>query len=236
LEPAKRVGEQRPTIRRKSVNRQPVIETVKKRTKMETIINTMPGYRLNDYMLVLTPHEELRSRIQQVKKEFSEKYSCAQALWGKPHLMLARFTQYEMMEERVLNRFKAISMGFRPFKAELKDFGSYPSHTIFINMTTREPVRELLKEIRESQRILKPDNEHKPYFSDDPQISIAGKLLPWQYEKGWIEYSHRHFTGRFMAESMLLLKRRPGTKAWQIVERLGFQNLPVSTRQGELFI
>jgi hypothetical protein len=34
---------------------------------------------------------------------------------------------------------------------------------------------------------------------------------------------------------MMLLKRRSGDKAWQIVERLAFQNLPVATRQGELF-
>ncbi len=202
---------------------------------METFIQTMPGYRLNEYMLVLAPHEELRTRIQQIKKDFSEKYKCQRALWGKPHLMLARFSQYEMMEERVLSRLKSISMGFPPFKVELKDFGSYPSHTIFINVTSREPVRELLREIREAQRILKPDIEHKPYLTDDPQITVASKLLPWQYESGWLEYSNRHFTGRFMADSMLLLKRRQGDKAWQIVERLEFQNLPVAIKQGELF-
>jgi 2'-5' RNA ligase len=202
---------------------------------METLIQTMPGYRFNEYMLVLSPHEELRKKIQQVKKEFAEKYKCPQALWNKPHLMLARFTQYEMMEEWILNRLKSIAMGFYPVKMELKDFGSYPSHTIFINVISREPVRNLIREIRESQRLLKPDNEHKPYFTDDPHLLIASKLAPWQYESGWQEYANRHFTGRFIAESMLLLKRRSGEKAWQIVERLSFQNLPVAVRQGELF-
>jgi len=65
---------------------------------------------------------------------------------------------------------------------------------------------------------------------------VARKLLPWQYEKGWLEYSHRHFTGRFIADSMLLLKRRMGERAYQIVQRLEFMNLPVSTKQGELFV
>ena len=31
---------------------------------------TMPGYRVYEYLLVLNPHEELRNRIMQVKKEF----------------------------------------------------------------------------------------------------------------------------------------------------------------------
>jgi len=53
--------------------------------------------------------------------------------------------------------------------------------------------------------------------------------LPWQYEKGWLEYSNRSFTGRFIADGMLLLKRRAGDMAWQIAERFAFQNLPVAT-------
>ena len=202
---------------------------------MDTLIQTMPGYRLNEYMLVLSPHEELRKKIQGVKKEFAEKYKCPQAVWGKPHMMLARFTQYEMMEERITHRLKAIAMGFHPVKIEMKDFGSYPTHSIIINVISREPVKDLIREIRESQRLLKPDNDHKPYFTDDPHILVAGKLAPWQYENGWLEYAHRHFTGRFIASDMMLLKRRTGDKAWQIVERLAFQNLPVSIKQGELF-
>jgi hypothetical protein len=202
---------------------------------METLIQNMPGYRFNEYMLVLSPHEELRKKIQGIKKDFAEKFKCPQAVWSRPHLMLVRFTQYEMMEERIMSRLKAIAMGFHPVKVELKDFGSYPAHTVFINVISREPVRALLREIRESQRLMKPDNDHKPYFTDEPHMIIASKLAPWQYESGWKEYSGHHFTGRFIADSMMLLKRRTGEKAWQIAERFAFQNLPVAIKQGELF-
>lgn len=192
--------------------------------------------RLSEYMLVLSPHEELRNRIIQVRNEFSETYQAPVALGGKPHLALARFTQLEMLEERIVNRLKTVGMGYHPFKVELKDFGSYPSHTLYINVTTKEPIQNLVREIKESQRLMKLDNEHKPHFIEDPQMTIARKLLPWQYEKGWLEYSHRHFTGRFIADSMLLLKRRAGDKAYQIAQRFEFMNLPVSTKQGELFV
>ncbi len=200
-----------------------------------SIINHLPGYHLNDYMLVVAPHEELRKRILTVKKEFAEKYACPQALWGKPHMLLSRFSQMEMMEERILQRMRITAMGFYPLKIELKDFASYPTHSIIIQILSREPVKDLIREIKESQRLLKPDNDHKPYFTEDPHILISSKLAPWQYEKGWLEYSHRHFTGRFIADGMLLLKRRAGEKAWQILERLEFQNLPVAVKQGDLF-
>jgi len=202
---------------------------------MKDIVQLMPGYKVNEYLLVLSPHEELRNRIIQVKKEFHENYPNSQALWGKPHLTLVRFSQLEMLEDRIVNRFKTVAMGYHPIKIELKDFGSFPAHTIFIQVTTKEPIRNLVREFRETQRLLKLDNDHKPHFIDEPNFIIARKLLPWQYEKGWLEYSNRHFTGRFIADSMLLLKRRQGDKAWQILQRFEFMNLPVSTKQGELF-
>jgi 2'-5' RNA ligase len=189
----------------------------------------------NEYLLILSPHEDLRDKIQQVKKDFYNAYQAPTALGGKPQVTLLKFTQLALMEERIVQRLRAIAMGFCPFKVELKDFGSFPSHTIFINVTSKLPIRGLVHEIRDVQRLMKPDKEHKPHFIDEPYIPIARKLLPWQYEQGWLEYSNKRFTGRFIADGMLLLKRREGEMAWQIAERLAFQNLPVSTRQGQLF-
>ena len=203
---------------------------------MKINIQSIPGCRINEYMLVLNPHEELRNKIAKVRNEFSETYKNSAALIGKPHIALVRFTQLEMMEERVVNRLKVVGMGFQPFKVSLKDYGSFPSHTIFINVTSKLPINNLVREIREAQRLMKLDNEHKPHFIDEPFIAIGRKLLPWQYEKGWLEFSHRQFTGRFIADNMLLLKRRMGDRAWQIAQRFEFMNLPVTTKQGELFV
>ncbi|HET9278985.1 MAG TPA: 2'-5' RNA ligase family protein [Flavitalea sp.] len=202
---------------------------------MKTIIQTIPGYRTNEYSLVLSPHEELWQKILKLKKEFAEKYKAPTAIWGKPHLTLVRFQQIEMMEERIVNRLKTVSMGYHPFKVELRDFGSFPSHSIYINVTSKLPIQNLVKEIRSAQQLMKMDKEHKPHFLDEPHFAIARKLVPWQYEKAWLEYSQRQFTGRFIADAMLLLKRREGDKAYQIAQRFEFMNLPVTTKQGELF-
>jgi 2'-5' RNA ligase len=227
----------------------------------------------NEYQLILSPHEELCSRIWQIKTAFSEAFQ-TQSVGGKPNLTILRFTQLALMEERIVQRLRTIAMGYCPFKVELKDFGSLPTHSIFIQVTSKLPIRSLVKEIRDLQRLMKLDKEHKPYFVEEPNMLIARNLLPWQYEKAWLEYSNKHFTGRFIADGMLLLRRRyndapsdkphtrqhndgpsvkphtrqhndgpsvkPHTrlrsdKAWQIAERFAFQNLPVNTRQGELF-
>ncbi len=203
---------------------------------MKTIINTIPGYRVYEYLLVLSPHEELWNRIMKVKEDFATEYKSDHARWGKPQIALANFEQYSMMEDRILNRLKTVAMGFPPFKVELKDFGSFPSHTIYINVTSKLPVQNLVKEIRsEGQQIMKLNADHKPHFIMEPHLTIARQLKPWQYEKGWLAYSNKHFTGRFIANEMTLLKRPVDEMKYHIAAKFEFQNLPVTTKQGELF-
>ena len=203
---------------------------------METIINTIPGYQVYEYLLILSPHEELWNRIMKVKEDFATEYKTDFAKWGKPHITLVNFLQYEMMEERIINRLRTVAMGYPPFKVELKDFGSFPSHTIYINVTSKLPIQNLVKEIRtDGQRLMKLNDDKKPHFIMEPHLTIARKLKPWQYEKGWLEYSNKHFTGRFIADTMTLLKRPAGEMKYHLAQRFDFQNLPVTTKQGELF-
>ncbi|HMR91418.1 MAG TPA: 2'-5' RNA ligase family protein [Chitinophagaceae bacterium] len=203
---------------------------------MEKVINSIPGYRVYEYLLVLSPHEELWNKIMKVKDEFATAYDQEQARWGKPHVTLVSFIQYAMMEERLVNRLRTVAMGTTPFKVELKDFGSFPAHTIYINVLSKVPVQTLIKNIRhETQRLMKLNEDNKPHFILEPHLTIARRLQPWQYEKGWQEYSHRSFTGRFIADSVTLLRRPVGELKYQAVRRFAFQNMPVRTKQGELF-
>jgi 2'-5' RNA ligase len=203
---------------------------------MQPDIVSIPGYKVNEYLLIVRPHDELWNKIVDIKKEFSEKYEAPQAKWGQPHLTLVKFVQFEMMEPKILNRLKNLAMAQYPFKIELRDFGSFPSHTVYINVTTKVPLQNLVKEIRQdAQRLMKLDPNDKPYFIMEPHLTISRKLKPWQYEKSWEEYNTRHFTGRFIADEMILLKRPQGELKYGRVARLPFENLPVGVKQGELF-
>src|SRR5947208_4160247 len=101
---------------------------------MNNNLLSLPGYRMCEYLLVLQPHEELWNKIAQVKNDFFNHYQADSAKWGKPHITLVKFAQLQMMEERIVNRLKMIGMAMPAFKVELKDFGSFPSHTIYINV------------------------------------------------------------------------------------------------------
>ncbi|MBL7739756.1 MAG: 2'-5' RNA ligase family protein, partial [Chitinophagaceae bacterium] len=124
----------------------------------------LPGYKVNEYLLVLNPHEELRNKIMQVKKDFYEKYEASTAIGGKPHITLVNFVQYSMMEERLMNRLRIVAMGTTPIKVELRDYGSFPSHTIYINVVSKMPIQGVVKNIRhEAQRLMKLNDDNKPH-------------------------------------------------------------------------
>lgn len=209
----------------------------------------IPGYKYNEYVLVLNPNKDLQDKIMQMKKDFSEKHKVKTAFYSKPQISLVNFVQFEMMEERLINRLKTIAMGYRAFTVELSGFGSIPSHTIFINVTSKQQVQNLTKELKSAQQLMFLNKSHKPHFINDSNLIIARKLLPWQYEKGWLEYSQQDFSGRFIADGMSLYKRQlkshnhhiqqpdenHSAQNYQLVQRFEFKNLPVQVRQGDLF-
>jgi 2'-5' RNA ligase len=187
-----------------------------------------------EYLLVLQPHEALWNEIKSVKEKFAINYSCENARKGLPHITLIRFKQVQATENRIRQSLRNIAKMLLPFKVELKNFGSFPSHTIYIAIVSKVPIMNAVKALRQPQKFMKLDKDNKPYFITEPHLTIARKLQPWQYEKGWLEYEHEHFHGRFIADHALLLKRKPG-EYYRPVEKFLFQGEKEEITQGELF-
>jgi 2'-5' RNA ligase len=203
---------------------------------MQNEISSIPGYHVFEYLLVLNPHEELQNQLNGIKKEFAKKYKAPLASETKPHLSLVNFLSYQMTQERLLNRIGSIAMGITPFKIELSGFGSLPSHTIHANITTKVPIQNLVRELKSATQLMTLNKENKPHFIEGSHLTICRKLKPWQFEQAWLEYSHRHFSGRFIADGLTLLRRPAGETGYQLMMRFEFQALPVIAKQGSLFM
>ncbi|HSB91667.1 MAG TPA: 2'-5' RNA ligase family protein [Flavitalea sp.] len=201
---------------------------------MEQLIQLMPGYRLHEYQLAIIPHEDLRRRIQDARNDFAERFQLARPWQGPVHLMLVRFRQVEMLEDKLQQALKAIIMGIRPFKIGIDGYRSSPSHSIHLNVITGSVVMDLVKQLKQAGRIMR-SAENEPHWIQEPTISIANKLLPWQYEQGWANYRQRSFTAAFMADELVLLKKTGSANRLQVVSRFECLDMPVLTKQGELF-
>lgn len=194
----------------------------------------LPGHRLYEYLLVIDPHETLRQKIEKNRQALMEKYHILQPQTGRPNVSLVRFTSLQMMEEKIIQRLQLVAMAEKPFVIELQDYGSYPMHAIFIRIANQPRVLQLIKNLKQARRLMKAAGDD-PHFLLDPHIALAGRIPKEKYLEAMKEYGHKKFTGRFVADAMLLLRRPKNEKRYQIVKRFEFECLPVSTAQGVLF-
>lgn len=171
---------------------------------------------VNDYLLIIQPNNDVKEKVNALKKSFAEKYECPQALHSKPHLTLLRFMQYAMNEKNIVRKLESLVNKHSSFMVSLNDFASFPTHTIYVNVETKNNIIDLVKSLKPAQAFLKYDKEHKPHFITTPHLTIARKLLSWQYEKGWLELSNTHFNASFMVNDILLLKRNIEQKHYTV--------------------
>ncbi|WP_114792093.1 2'-5' RNA ligase family protein [Niabella yanshanensis] len=189
-----------------------------------------------EYLLLIEPRKDLSDAITEIKKAFYNRYKTQEALKGKPHLTLVNYKQYTSFESRIVQKLRTISVRLSPIAIDLQDYGSFPSHTIYINVVSRSTVQNLVKNIRTHlQGLMKMDKDNKPHFIMEPHITIARRLKPWQYEQGWLDYSHQSFSGRFIANTMVLLRRETPDQKYELVHRFEFQGMAVGASQAVLF-
>ena len=189
----------------------------------------------SEYLLVLQPHDALWDEIKSIKEKFKAGYKFDGISIGLPHITLAMFKQYPATENRIVNALRNNARTLSPFKVELKDFGSFPTHTIYINIVSKVPIVNAVKTLRQNaQTFMKIDKDNKPFFITEPHLTIARRLQPWQYEKGWLEYQHADFHGRFIADHALLLKRKAG-EFYKPVEKFMFEGIKEQVTQTALF-
>ena len=188
-----------------------------------------------EYLLVLQPHVALWDEIKFIKEKFKTDYKFEGITIGLPHITLAMFKQYPATENRIVNALRNNAKTLSPFKVELKDFGSFPTHTIYINIVSKVPVMTAVKTLRQNaQTFMKIDKDNKPFFITEPHLTIARRLQPWQYEKGWLAFQQADFHGRFIADHALLLKRKAG-EYYKQVEKFMFEGMKEAVTQTALF-
>jgi len=187
-----------------------------------------------EYVIIINPSDALRNKIVRIKEDIHLKYNENILLNTRPNIRLVKFFNWEKTEDRLIDHLKLTAMEMPPFKVSLKDYGSFPSHTLFINVISKAPFQMLTSNLRRLRPLIKSPVA-EPNFAGDFYIPLAVKLSLPQYEKIWKDYRSRRFTGHFIADSILLLKRDERNKNYQIAGRFEFMNLPVSPKQGELF-
>lgn len=194
----------------------------------------LPDYRINEYRLVIPLADALQEKIHRLRTTLHERHKVKLPFELKPSLTILKCHAFEKIEPRLLERLQQVAMGCNPFKVELQDFSAYPSHTIYVDVRTRSPFHELVKDLKKAKWLMNIP-QHEPHFIPEPHLIIAQRLKPMEFIRMWMECEHTPFSGRFVADAMLLLRRSPISKRYEVVRRMEFMSLPQDIKQGELF-
>lgn len=206
---------------------------------LETVMPTlsaMPGYRLNQYRLILLPQEDLAWRILQQRRMLVAKFPEVRVAFTRPYIALADFMQYEMKEERLQHRLRCAAMAQHAFRIQLRGFEMQPQGQLSVAVEDPTPIKNLIGQVRfEARRLMKLNEHTKPHFAKDPVLPLAFRIPEDQMEQVSHAYEGKRFEGKILADAMLLLKKPQGQVQWQIAGRYEFMNLPVTAQQGCLF-
>ena len=196
----------------------------------------LPGYDVYEYFLILSLPLALQNEVITLREDFHKSFDTHHKIKGRPSLALALFLQYETMEEKISRMLQQVASFFPPLDITLKNFGSFPTHSIYIAVEINSTVYSLVKDIRtNSKGILQVNKETKPMIMVQPHIGIVRKLNPHIYEQSWQKYQDATFSGFFVAKEMILLRRPSHEHKWQRVNTFEFQNRTLPSTQGKLF-
>lgn len=187
-----------------------------------------------EYLLLLNIPDVVEEKINRIKDIFYDKYKNKNAL-NKPHITLNTFVQYATCEMRLIDRLHYVAKTYDPFNININGFSSFPTHTIYVNVSSRLPVLELVRNLRiNTQHYMKAEKIFKPFFTNLPHVTISKGLTNEQYENAWKWLQHQHFSASFISAEMRLLKRKPKEK-YSLVERFFFEKKIIQPIQGLLF-
>ncbi|RYY17446.1 MAG: hypothetical protein EOO04_25400 [Chitinophagaceae bacterium] len=196
----------------------------------------LPGYVVYEYFLIISLPRSLQEDIIRLRQDFHTKFETHHKIKGRPSLALALFLQYGTMQERVVDLFQRVAAFFAPVEVKLKDFGSFPKHSIHVAVEENSPLSMLGKNIRsQAKGLMQVNKETKPMITIEPHIGIARKLKPDVFEQSWRGYKEATFNYCFIAGEMILLRRLTHDDGWQLVKAFEFRDKALPSTQGKLF-
>ena len=192
-------------------------------------MNGKHEYQTSEYQLMLYPNEHIVESIREIRQNFFEQYKLP-VLKSAPFIRLAYFKSATLKETMLIKKCGMVATRMAPFTVNLQQFGTYPTHTLYIQVVAQVALAQLIRELKNLNPFIA-----EPFFANQFVIPISQKINPEKYEQIKIEYAHRHYTGSFIAGNFSLLKKTGTGNYFRKVADFQFVNTHIETIQGQLF-
>jgi 2'-5' RNA ligase len=175
-----------------------------------------------EYLLIISPDEKVNHELLALKERFKVKYHCTHSSILKPHLTLVSFLQTDLSDKQIKDGLRYVSKSYRPFTLHLNKIDGFETHSIYVSLTNKNQVVEILNELRvRFRKLYQFDSKYQPSFAANPHITIARNMSDIQYYTAMKDWENTVIDQSFEVAFMSLLKRAIGSR-YQEVEKFHF--------------
>lgn len=177
------------------------------------------------YFIAILPPDNIAARVQEVKKEFVNKYNSEEAYNNPPHFtLIAPFKIPEKTEETIIPQLIFFAEDQKSFTVNLSGFNHFRDDVIYIDVADHSPMRTLHGNLIEhlQNEMGFSDKTARPK-SLTPHMTVAYRdLTSENFQKAWKEFKNRPFDYSFEVNSITLLKH--DYTQWQSFYKFKFGN------------
>ena len=174
---------------------------------------------VNEYRLIIDPPAAVKQKILALQEIIEAQNGGTVSKLQSPFIFLATFQQAEEEELQMTDALYSIALGFMPFKVHLKNFKPLDGNEVYIAIEDQRPLELLHTKLKTAKNCMQQER-----FNQLPRISLSRNLPPILFEQSWRLVEEKTFSATFIASAMLLLKKMPGFRSWQVLKHLEFQN------------
>jgi 2'-5' RNA ligase len=183
------------------------------------------------YFIAIVPPEDIRDKIVAIKREFADRYGSSHALRSPAHITLHMpFKWKETKREKLLMTLESTAQSMSSFEIQLSGFGAFIPRVIYVEVMENDQLQVCQKRISSAMRplnVLNADYKDRPYH---PHMTVAFRdLKKPAFHQAWSEFSTRQFSGKFLAESIVLLRHVQESNErpfWKIERSYPMQSTP----------
>lgn len=167
----------------------------------------METLSLFEYLLIISPSQEIKRYVNMLKRIFADRYKCTMAVGLTPHITMGNWGRSNHDETRIIASLYGFAETISPFIAHFDGLGKFDPATIFVNVLNKKPFAEIRKGLKDSTRhSLKSD----VIFPSVPHLTVARSMEADQFESAWSEWKDEKFKASCEVSEMILLRRSIG--------------------------
>ena len=169
------------------------------------------------YFIAIVPPEPERSRLWELKEDFSSRYATKAALRSPPHITLHMpFRFREDRDEKVVRALTDLAAGWDPVQISLNGYGAFPPRVIYADVEASGELNTLQKDVgvvmKEKFNIFNADYKDRPFR---PHLTLAFRdLKKDMFNRAWEELGEASLKMSWTCRSFCLLKHNG--KTWDI--------------------